>query len=512
MANTRLSMRKIREILRICWGSGLSVRQAAKGCGVGRSTVKEYLDRAERAGLTWPLPEELDDTRLESLLFPSAIPLTVERRNMPPFDYIHKELARKHVTLQLLWHEYRGENPDGYQYSQFCLRYRAWVKTLDVSMRQTYKAGEKLFVDFAGDTIPVNDPATGTVIPAYLFVATLGASNYTYAEAVLSQNLPSWISLHVHAYEYFGAVPAITIPDNTKTGVTHPSRYEPDLNPTYQDMARHYGTAIIPARVKKPKDKAKVESAVLIAERWIIAALRNHTFFTIAELNRAIRDRLADYNTRSLQKLKVSRMHLFETVDRPAMKPLPGRRYEYAEWTRPRVNIDYHVDIDRHYYSVPYQLKGEVVEARVTGTTVELFFKGRRVASHPRNSLPGRHTTLTVHMPEAHKRYLEWTPSRIVRWAEKTGPSTAALVKEIMERRPHPEQGFRSCLGIIRLGRRYGHERLEAACTRALLMKAYSYKSVESILKNNLDGRELPERSTGPSIIHENIRGKSYYT
>lgn len=512
MANTRLSMRKIREILRICWGSGLSVRQAATGCGVGRSTVKEYLERAEKAGLTWPLPEEIDDARLEGLLFPSAIGLTMERRNMPPFDYIHKELLRKHVTLQLLWHEYREQNPDGYQYSQFCLRYRAWVKTLDVSLRQTYKAGEKLFVDFAGDTICVNDPAGGAVIPAYLFVATLGASNYTYAEAVLSQDLKAWIGLHVHAYEYFGAVPAITIPDNTKTGVTHPSRYEPDLNPTYQDMARHYGTAIIPARVKKPKDKAKVESAVLVAERWIIAALRNHTFFSIAELNRAIRERLVDYNTRSLQKLKVSRTHLFETVDRPAMLPLPGRRYEYAEWTRPRVNIDYHVEIDRHYYSVPYHLKGEVAEARVTATTVELFFKGRRVASHPRSALPGRHTRLTAHMPEAHKRYLEWTPSRIVRWAEKTGLSTGLLVKQIMERRPHPEQGFRSCLGIIRLGRRYGHERLEAACTRALFMKAYSYKSVESILKNNLDGRELPEESTGPSIIHENIRGKGYYT
>jgi transposase len=254
-----------------------------------------------------------------------------------------------------------------------------------------------------------------------------------------------------------------------------------------------------------------VESAVLIAERWIIAALRNHTFFSIGDLNRAIREKLEDFNTRPLQKLKVSRRHLFETIDKPAMKPLPEQRYEYADWERHKVNIDYHVEVDHHYYSVPYQLRGNVVDARITATTVELLFKGKRVASHPRSYLAGRHTTCPEHMPESHKRYLEWTPSRIERWAEKTGPSTGALVKEIMERRPHPEQGFRSSLGIIRLGRRYGSERLEAACTRALFMKAYSYKSVESILKNNLDGKELPVRLTGPSVTHENIRGNTYY-
>jgi transposase len=504
-------MRKIREILRICWGNGLSARQAATSCGVGRTTIKEYLDRAQQAGLSWPLPEDLDDAALENRLFPSSIPLDAERRNMPSFDYLRKELTRKHVTLQLLWHEYKEKIPEGYEYSQFCLRYRAWLKTLDVALRQDYKAGERLFVDFAGDTIPIHDPKTGTVAPAYLFVAALGASNYTYAEAVSHQDLPSWISLHVHTFEYFGAVPMITVPDNPKVGVTHPCRYEPDLNPTYQDMATHYNTAVVPARVKKPKDKAKVESAVLIAERWIIAALRNHTFFDIGELNKAIGEKLEDFNNRPLQKLKVSRKHLFETIDRPAMKALPERRYEYAQWEKHKVNIDYHVEVDHHYYSVPYQLKGETVDARITASAVEILFKGKRIASHARSSLPGRHTTLSAHMPESHKRYLEWTPSRIIKWAEKTGPSTASLVKEIMERRPHPEQGFRSALGIIRLGRRYGEERLEAACIRALFMKAYSYRSVESILKNNLDGKELPERLNRPSVAHENIRGGSYY-
>ena len=511
MANTRLSMRKIREVLRLCWHNGLSARQAAGSCGVARGTVRNILDRAERSGLSWPLPEDLDDAALENRLFSSSIPLTVERRDMPSFEYIRTELTRKHVTLQLLWHEYREKNPEGYQYSQFCLRYRAWLETLDVALRQDYKAGEKLFVDYAGDTIPIHDPATGAITPAYLFVATLGASNYTYAEAVLSEDLPSWIHAHVHAFEFMGCVPEILVPDNQKVGVPHPCRYEPDLNPTYHYAATHYGTVVIPARVKKPKDKAKVESSVLIAERWIIAALRNHTFFSIGELNRAIREKLEDFNTRPLQKMKVTRKHLFETIDKPAMKPLPEKRYEYADWERPRVNIDYHVELDRHYYSVPYQLRGNVVDARITATTVEILFKGKRVASHARSYVPWKHTTLPEHMPESHKRYLEWTPSRIVRWAEKTGPSTGALVKEIMERRPHPEQGFRSSLGIMRLGRRFGSDRLEAACTRALFMKAYSYKSVESILKNNLDGKELPVRLTGPSVTHENIRGNTYY-
>jgi transposase len=505
-------MRKIKEILRLCWERGLSERQAAASCGVGKTTIREYLDRAKKAGLSWPLSEDLDEASLENLLFPSNIPLDVESRNMPPFDYINAELKRKHMTLQRLWEEYRENNPEGYQYSQFCLRYRAWAKTLDIALRQDYKAGEKLFVDYAGDTVQIHDPVTGGINPAFLFVATLGASNYSYVEAVLSRELPSWIRSHIHAFEYMGSVPEIVIPDNVRTGVTHPCRYEPDLNPTYQDAMVHYGTTVIPARVKKPKDKAKVESSVLIVERWIVAALRNHTFFSLAELNGAIKEKLEDFNTRPLQKLKVSRRCLFETIDRPAMKALPERRYEYAEWEKHKVNIDYHVEVGHHYYSVPYQLRTEVVDARITAATVELLFKGKRVASHPRSYKAGRHTTDPSHMPESHKRYLEWTPSRIVRWAEKSGPFTAELVKEIMERRPHPEQGFRSALGIMRLGRRYGTERLEAACARALILKAYSYRSVESILKTKLDGKELPaQRATRP-ITHENIRGTTYYT
>jgi len=408
MANVRLSMRKIKEILRLCLGNGISANGRAQSCGIGRATVSDYLARAKKAGITWPLPEELEEAALESRLFPSS--LTGQKRNMPPFEYLYNELKKKHTTLLLLWLEYRENNPDGYQYSQFCVRYRAWVKTLEVSLRQDYKAGEKLFVDFAGDTIPVHDQATGTVTPAYLFVATMGASNYTYAQAVPSQDLFVWISLHINAFQFLGAVPMITVPDNLKAGVSRPCRYEPDLNPTYQDMASHYGTTIIPARVAKPKDKAKVESAVLIAERWIIASLRNHTFFSIEELNKAIREKLVEMNGRNLQKMKVSRKELFESIDKPAMKPLPERRYEYAEWEKPRVNIDYHVEVRRHYYSVPYQLKGEHVDARITARTVELFFKGKRVAAHVRGYAPFKHSTLTEHMPESHRRYLERTP------------------------------------------------------------------------------------------------------
>ena len=512
MANVRLSMRKIREILRLCWHQNLSTRQAAASCGIGQATVVEYLARAKKAGLSWPLPEGLDEATLEHRLFAYPLPPDTTRRNIPSYEYLHTELRKKHVTLQLLWKEYRDENPEGYEYSQFCLRYRTWANTLDIALRQDYKAGEKLFVDFAGDTIPIHDPATGATTQAHLFVATLGASNYSYVEATPSQELPFWVGCHIHAFEFMGAVPMIVIPDNLKSGVTHPSRYEPDLNPTYQDLATHYGTVVIPARVKKARDKAKVESSVLIAERWILASLRNHTFFSIGDLNRVLREKLEELNSRPLQVLKVSRKHLFETIDKPAMQPLPEQRYELATWEKHKANIDYHVEVDHHYYSVPYQLRGEVLDARVTATTVEILFKGKRVASHPRSYLRGRHTTESAHMPEAHKRYLQWTPSRIITWAEKTGPSIGALVKEIIEQRRHPEQGFRSSLGIMRLGKRYGDERLEAACARALMMKAYSYRSVESILKCNLDGQELSERSSGPPVVHENIRGTAYYT
>jgi transposase len=347
-------------------------------------------------------------------------------------------------------------------------------------------------------------------------VATLGASNYTFAEATLSQDLPSWIQSHVHAFEFFHGVPEILIPDNLKTGVTHPCHYEPDINPTYLNLAEHYGTVVIPARVRKAKDKAKVESAVLIAERWILAALRNRTFFSLEELNEAIREKLKDFNLRRFQKLNTTRKDLFENLDRPALKPLPEKPYEYAEWKKARVNIDYHIEIDGHYYSVPYQLVKESVEVRFTPTTIEVLFKNRRVASHPRSYRKGGFTTLKEHMPKAHQQYLEWTPSRIIRWAQQLGPNTEKLVTQILERKPHPQQGFRSCLGIIRLGKLYSQERLEAACAYAISIQGFFYKSVQSILKNRLDQKHtlLPIREESTLLLplpHPNIRGKEYY-
>jgi len=516
MAKERLSMRKIKEVLRLYFEQRQFIRQIARSCNIARSTVAEYLSRAEQAGLTWPLPLEMDDAALENRLFPPLALVPPENRQMPPMEYLHQERKKKGVTLMLLWHEYKQANPDGYQYSQFCERYRQWEKKLDVCLRQEYRAGEKLFVDYAGQTIPIHDPLTGEVKEAYLFVATLGASHYTFAEATLSRDLPSWIHSHVHAFNFFGGVPEILIIDNLKTGVTHPCRYEPDLNPTYLHLAEHYGTVLIPTRVRKPKDKAKVESAVLIAERWILAALRNFTFFSLGELNQAIREKLQEFNLRKFQKLDTTRKALFESLDRPALKPLPEKPYEYTEWKKATVNIDYHIEVDHHYYSVPYQLATKPVEACFTATTVEILFLNKRIASHPRSYRKGGFTTLKEHMPKAHQQYLEWTPSRIIRWAAQTGPHTEKLVTYILETKPHPQQGFRSCLGIIRLGKQYSKERLEAACAYALSIRAFFYKSVQSILKKGLDQKHalLPQKEEATPLLpleHPNLRGKEYY-
>ena len=513
MAGRRLSMRKIKEVLRLKWQNACSKKQIATSCNISRSTVREYLRRAQDAGLTWPLSPELDDKVLENLLFPVKEAGNCLERQMPSMEYLFRELKRKRVTLQLLWYEYKQASPEGYQYSQFCNHYRKWVKKLDVTLRQEHRAGEKLFIDYAGQTVPIINRSTGETIEAQIFLATLGASNYTYAEATLSQDLPSWIKSHVRAFEFFGGVSEILVPDNLKAGVTNPCRYEPDINPTYQDLAQHYGTAVIPARAGKPKDKAKVESAVLVAERWILAALRNHTFFSLQELNKAIWEKLAEFNNRKFQKLDTTRKKLFETIDKPALKALPSRGYEYAEWKKARVNIDYHIEIDRHYYSVPYQLAKQQVDVRVTANTVEVLFKNQRVASHLRSYLAGKFTTLKEHMPKSHQKYLEWTPSRIIRWAGKNGPKTQQLVTHILDSRPHAEQGYRSCLGIMGLAKHYCPERLENACSRAIIIRAFSYKSVKSILKNGLDQQPLvfDQTENTPPVTHDNIRGKRYY-
>ncbi|MBI4334209.1 MAG: IS21 family transposase [Chloroflexi bacterium] len=506
-------MRQVKEILRLKHVSGLSNRQIARSLGICHTTVNELTYRLDAAGLSWPLPTELDEGSLEAMLYPGQPKKDLGSRPTPDMEKIHRELRRKGVTLQLLWIEYKKDNPNGYQYSQFCDLYRRWRGKLDVVMHQVHRAGEKLFVDYAGQTVPIVDRRSGETHEAQIFVAVLGASNYTYVEASSSQDLAAWIGAHCRAFEFLGGVPEIVVPDNTKTAISHACRYDPDVNAAYQEMADFYGVAVIPARPRKPRDKAKVEVGVQVVERWILAALRNRTFFSLSDLNQAISEILVDLNRRLFQKMKASRLSLFETLDKPELRPLPAKRYELAQWKTVRVNIDYHVEYDHCLYSVPYQLVHQKVEVRATFTSIEVLHKGRRVASHVRSSGKVRFVTDPKHLPTAHREYLAWTPSRIIKWAETAGPNTAELVRAILESRPHPEQGYRACLGLIRLAPQYPTERFEAAARRALDCRALSYRSVRSILDKGLDKLPLqapPERQA--VLKHPNIRGPQYYS
>lgn len=505
-------MRRIRETLRLFWGCGMSQNKIHESCSISRWTVGEYISRARAAGLSWPLPKDLDDAALEKLLFPPKPVISKGQRGIPDWNYIDQQLCHKGVTLRLLWEEYIEQNPKGYQRSRFCDLYHEWRKKIDYSMRQEHKAGERTFVDFAGKTMPIVNPKTGEVRQAHIFVAALGASSYTFAKAFPSEDLHSWIRGCVGAFEYFGGVTELLIPDNPKAAVTKPCRYEPGLNATFLDMAQHYGVAVLPARVRHPKDKAKVELSVALVTRWILAALRNHTFFSIAQLNEAIEVLLEKLNTKPFQKIPGSRYERFCDLDKPVLKQLPVQPYEYAEFKKARVNIDYHIDVDGHWYSVPHQLVRSQVDVRITATTVEIFSHGRRVASHVRSRLKGRHSTITEHMPKSHQAYKEWSPTRIINWAMGIGSNTAKLVENILNSKRHPEQGYRSCLGLLRLGKMHGNERLEQACARALSVGAYSSTSVKSILSNNLERAPLPERvSPEGAIVHLNIRGPNYF-
>jgi transposase len=513
MPRPRIPMRNIREVLRLTFGEGLSRRQVSLATGIPFTTLGDHVRRAVLAGLSWPLPDALDDEALEAALFPPTAPSKVPRP-LPDWAVVHRELRRKGVTLQLLWLEYREVHPDGLGYSQFCEHYRVFRSSVDLVMRQEHRAGERLFVDFAGQTIPIYDKRSGAVTRrAQLFVAVLGASNYLYAEALPSQELLHWVEGHRHAFEFFGGVPELVICDNLRSGVTRPNRYEPDVNATYAEMAAHYGVAILPARAYRPRDKAKVEAGVLLAERWIIAKLRHSRFGSLAEANAAIRACVEVINERPFKKLDGSRKSVFVELERPALRPLPTDPYDFAVWRRAKVSIDYHLEVERHYYSVPFQLVGKVVDVRLSAGTIEVFSSAKRVASHRRSFEHGRHSTDPAHMPESHRRHAGWTPSRIVAWAARNGPSTGHLVEEILRSRPHPEQGYRSALGIIRLADRYGADRVEAACARALHLRSYSFRSVESILSHHLDAQPLPERlALPPHPRHENVRGPNYYT
>jgi len=509
MPGARLPMRNIRDVLRLT-AAGMSSRKIAASLSIGATTVIDCLHRARRAGLRWPLPADLSDDALEQRLYPPQ-PTTTEQRPLPRWAEIHRELKRPGVTLQLLWQEYLEKNPGGYAYSRFCDLFRAWEKRVSPTMRQTHIAGERMFVDYAGTKLQVVVSITGEILTAELFVAVLGASSLIYAEATWTQSLPDWIGAHTRAFSYFGGVTAIIVSDNLKSGITKACFYEPNVNRTYQEMADHYDTAIVPARPKKPKDKAKVEVGVQVATRWVIAKLRKRTFFSLVELNAAIRDCVEQINDRVTRHLGASRRSLFEQVERSALKSLPATEYTFAYWKQCRAGIDYHVEIDKHYYSVPYTLVRQELWASYTATTVEMFHRGTRVAVHRRGPPNRGHTTLPEHMPSSHRRYADWTLTRIMREAAEIGPNTTALVEIILREKRHPEQGFRSCRGIVTLVGRFPRERVEAACERALAVGTRSFSSVKSILDTKLDRKRPDKAAEGPAIAHDNIRGPNFY-
>lgn len=504
-------MRKITEVLRLR-AAGSSRRDIARAVGMARSTVAEYLRRADVAGVSWPLPDHLDEQGVDALLFPEAGQIAT--RPVPDWAEVRKELkSRKHhMTLRLLWLEWKAEHPEAWGYSQYCEHYRRWLATKDVVMRLTYAAGERMFVDFSGDKASWCDPDTGEIHETDVFVAVLGCSGLLYAEATRGQDLASWVGAHICAWESFGGVSEVTVPDNLRSGVTKACYYEPELNPTYAELAAHYNTVVLPTRTYHPRDKAAVEAGVLTVERWVLAPLRNRRFFSLTELNQAIATQVAVVNTRPFRGEAISRQDLFCDQERAALRPLPTSRYELAEWKKATVSIDYHLEVDRRFYSVPYQLVRRRLDVRATTTTIEIFDGGKRVASHLREYGARRYITDPAHMPKSHRAHLEWTPSKLVAWGQSVSADTGVFVERLFESRPHPEHAYRACLGLKKLGREYGDVRLSAACARALAIGSVSYSSVKSILAEGLDRLVLPgDEATPPPPTHENLRGATYW-
>jgi len=502
-------MRHVREILRMGLACGMNSRQISQSLRIAHSTAQKYLKTAHKIGLDWNGVGLLGDEELAKMV--SVRPVRNQSKPLPDFKQIHLDLKKPGVTLMLLWQEYKDKNPDGYQLTQFCQLYHVFTGTLRVTLRQTYTAGEVMFVDYSGQTVPIYDRDTGSVSQAEIFVAVLGASNYAFSEATADQGLASWVGSHVHAFEYFGGVPWKTVPDNLRSAVTKANHYEPEINRTYADMIAYYGTAVIPARVRRPQDKAKVEAGVQLVQRWILAALRNQKFFSLAELNQAIRVLLVKLNERPFQKLPGSRKAVYLELERQALKPLPVRRYEFAQWKTAKVNIDYHIELAGHYYSVPYQLVGQAVLLRYTSTTVEILHRDQRVASHARDDRRGRHTTVEDHRPKSHQEFLSWTPAKIISMAQKIGLETVGMVESIMNGKQYPEQGYRACLGILRLAKTYSNARLEAACARGQRIGTRSYTSIASILKAGLDQKPIEEPIKMINVAHQNIRGGEYF-
>lgn len=507
-------MRKVREVLRLMLSSELSCRQASVSAGMSHNTASRYLRMVVAQNLTLADIGNLSDPELDSIVHPHKKRESVTGIEEPNWTYIYQEMRRKGLTLQLLWHEYKLSHPEGMSYASFTRRYRTYRKLQGLVMRQDHKAGEKVFVDYSGMTVPLVDLATGEFRKTEIFIGVLGASSYCYAEATLSQGLDDWISSHIRMFEFFGGTPKVIVPDNLRSAVSKACAFNPVINPSYQEFAEHYQVAIVPARKYRPKDKALVENGVRLVQRWILAQLRNHVFTSLDELNAAIRPLIEHLNNKKFKKLDSSRRQEFENVDSPAMQALPAYPLERTTWvTGLRVGMDYHALVNQHSYSVPYRLVKEKVEARISSNIIEFFHHGDRVATHELNFKAHGHTTLISHMPKSHQQYAERSPELLYDWATRVGLSTLDVVKHQFERRTHPEAAYRACLGLQKLGKAYGENRLEQACKRGLYIKSPNYKSIESILKHVLDQNviEGSEHKTAPIIEHENVRGEAYY-
>jgi len=508
VAQERLSMRKIKEVLRLYFEGRINQSKIACIVKASRSTVQQYIMRFTASGLTWPLVQEIGEEDLERRLFPDR--QTHTSRPAPDYDHLLQEIRRPDATLSVLWEEYKQQHPGGYQYSHFCDLFNAYRSKVSYSMRQEHKAGEKTFIDFGDSPIKVIDPKTGIETGTKIFVSVWGASNYMFARSCYDEQLPTWIRLNIEALKYFGCCPKAMVPDNLKSAVSRACRYEPDINPTYAEFAEHYGTVIFPARPYRPKDKSKAENGVKLARRWILFRLRNRMFYSLSELNQAIDALLEEFNDRIMKKFKKSRSDLFEQLDKPHALALPESHYEFAEWKRAKVQFNYHISHEGHDYSVPYTFISQEVDIKTTCNMVEVYCKGKRICSHRRSYKAG-YTTVPEHMPISHQKYLEWTPDRILRYAEKYGASVKELIEKIMGSRRFPEQAYKSCIGIIRLENKYTAERLNLACKRALDYRAYSYSSVVKILDKNLD-KQITTIHAIPSVVgHENVRGSDYY-
>ena len=504
-------MRRIREALRLHLQGGLTYNQVGRVLKISKSVVGKYVSLARVAGVDFAAADGLSDEALEARLYRPALARS-SHQLAPNFGVVHQELKRPGVTLMLLWEEYAAANPLAYKYTSFCVKYSEFAKTQLRSMRQVHTAGEKLFIDYAGDTVPIVDAATGEITRAQIFVAVLGASNYTFACATPRQTTEDWIGAQVLALEFIGGVPKLIVPDQARALIKTPGRYDPQPGRMYEEFARHYGCAVLPARPGHPRDKPKVEAAVLLVQRWILARLRNRQFFSLAELNRAIAELLVNLNQRPFKKLPGCRRSAFEQLDAPVLRPLPAERFRLSRWKTAKVNVDYHVEFDGHFYSVPHRFVGAKLDLRVTGALLECFASNQRVAGHAVSTVRGGHTTTPEHMPAAHRAHLEWTPAKLIAWGERIGVSTAAVVTWQMAHRPHPEQGYRACLGLLALARKYSAPRLEAACTRAMAIRAPNLRSVTSILQCGLDSSPQPlAAADNPVVEHENVRGPDYY-